>query len=401
MNELKIGGILSILVIVLLVTSGFAVVTQGIRGNDSLKTVAPMATSTYGVTFSETGLPSGSIWYINLTNGQFFSLSGSSITFYEPNGTYDYTIATNNKLYAPYPSSGTFTVNGNSVSIQVIFKLVLYAITFTETGLPAGTNWSVTLGNITKSSTTNKIVFNETNGSYSFTVKQISGYTSKPSSGIINVSGGNITKAVTFVPNGLYSVTFTENGLPSGTTWYINITNVESLTLTGSSITISLYNGSYNFTIASADKRYAPSPSSGSFTVNGANVNILITFHLVTYTVKFIENSLPTGTVWFVNLSNGQSFKGNLTSITFNEPNGSYSFTIATVDKRYAPSPYSGSFTVNGANVSVTINFYLVTFKITFTESGLPSGTLWFVNLSNGQSFKGNLTSITFSEPNG
>ncbi|MGC8709927.1 MAG: hypothetical protein ACP5RL_06515, partial [Thermoplasmata archaeon] len=84
MNELKIGGILSILVIVLLVTSGFAVVTQGIRGNDSLKTVAPMATSTYGVTFSETGLPSGSIWYINLTNGQFFSLSGSSITFYEP-----------------------------------------------------------------------------------------------------------------------------------------------------------------------------------------------------------------------------------------------------------------------------------------------------------------------------
>ncbi|MGC9138614.1 MAG: hypothetical protein ACP5G5_06405, partial [Thermoplasmata archaeon] len=296
MNELKIGGILSILVIVLLVTSGFAVVAQGIRGNDSLKTVAPMATSTYGVTFSETGLPSGSIWYINLTNGQFFSLSGSSITFYEPNGTYDYTIATNNKLYAPYPSSGTFTVNGNSVSIQVIFKLVLYAITFTETGLPAGTNWSVTLGNITKSSTTNKIVFNETNGSYSFTVKQISGYTSKPSSGIINVSGGNITKAVTFVPNGLYSVTFTENGLPSGTTWYINITNVESLTLTGSSITISLYNGSYNFTIASADKRYAPSPSSGSFTVNGANVNILITFHLVTYTVKFIENSLPTGT---------------------------------------------------------------------------------------------------------
>ncbi|MGC8693987.1 MAG: hypothetical protein ACP5RY_07090, partial [Thermoplasmata archaeon] len=155
------------------------------------------------------------------------------------------------------------------------------------------------------------------------------------------------------------------------------------------------------FTIATVDKRYAPSPYSGSFTVNGASVSVTINFYLVTFNITFTESGLPSGTLWFVNLSNGQSFNGSLTSITFNEPNGSYSFTIATVDKRYAPSPYSGSFAVNGANVSVTINFYLVTFKITFTESGLPSGTLWFVNLSNGQSFKGNSTSITFSEPNG
>jgi hypothetical protein len=56
-------------------------------------------------------------------------------------------------------------------------------------------------------------------------------------------------------------------------------------------------------------------------------------------------------------LSNGQSYSGTGTTITFSDLNGTYSYTIATVNKSYAPSPYSGTFTVNNTNVNINITF--------------------------------------------
>jgi len=103
----------------------------------------------------------------------------------------------------------------------------------------------------------------------------------------------------------------------------------------------------------------------------------------------------------YINLSNGQTIYVNGTTITFDEPNGTYSYTIATANKSYSPSPSSGTFTVNGSDVNISITFTLVTYTVTFAESGLPSGTMWYVNLSNGQSFSSTTNTITFNEPNG
>ncbi|MEM3490074.1 MAG: hypothetical protein QXO75_10550, partial [Nitrososphaerota archaeon] len=59
-----------------------------------------------------------------------------------------------------------------------------------------------------------------------------------------------------------YTVTFTESGLPSGTTWYVNITNgPDSGAITGSSYSFSLTNGTYSYTIATSDHTYRPSQS--------------------------------------------------------------------------------------------------------------------------------------------
>ncbi|MGC9137644.1 MAG: S53 family peptidase, partial [Thermoplasmata archaeon] len=76
-----------------------------------------------------------------------------------------------------------------------------YTVTFTESGLPSGTSWSVTLAGSTKSSTTNTITFSEPNGSYSFSVGTVTGYTASPSSGTINVNGANVNQAITFTAN--------------------------------------------------------------------------------------------------------------------------------------------------------------------------------------------------------
>jgi len=94
---------------------------------------------------------------------------------------------------------------------------------------------------------------------------------------------------------------------------------------------------------------------------NGLNVIVVITFNLVTYPVTFTESGLPLGTIWYVNLNNGQSFSSTTNKVTFNEPNGTYSYTISTKDKNYAPVISSGTFTMNGVNVNQTITFKAVT----------------------------------------
>jgi ABC-type transport system substrate-binding protein len=196
-----------------------------------------------------------------------------------------------------------------------------------------------------------------------------------------------------------YKITFTESGLPTGTSWSVTL-NGTTESSTTNTITFTEPNGTYSFTITTVDKRYSPSPSSGTFTVSGTNVNVGITFSLVIYTVTFTENGLTTGTIWYVNLSNGQSYSSKTNTISFTEPNGTYSYTIASSNKEYAPTQYSGSFTVNGAPVSESITFNLVTYKITFIESGLSSGTTWYVTLNNITKSSSNNT-IIFDEPNG
>jgi len=153
---------------------------------------------TYNVNFEEIGLPSGTKWYVNLSNGLSFTSTNSTITFKEPDGTYSYTIGTNNQMYEPKISSGTFAVNGTNVQILITFYEVTYNITFTENGLPSGTVWSVTLNGTTETSTTNTITFSEPNGIYSYSIRNVSGYLSSPSSGTITVSNANVNQGITF-----------------------------------------------------------------------------------------------------------------------------------------------------------------------------------------------------------
>ncbi|MGC8580584.1 MAG: hypothetical protein ACP5MB_11100, partial [bacterium] len=296
--------------------------------------------------------------------------SSDNLNWVNQNGTWHLSIIPRSNI------QGVISVEPNSY---------LYNITFIESGLPSGTLWYVNLSNGQSfSSSVPSLTFQEPNGTYSYTIGSISGYSSSPSSGSITVNGKNITQSITFTPLKTtvtkYSVTFTESGLPSGTSWSVTLNGT---TLSSSNSTISFYepNGTYSYTIGSISG-YSSSPSSGLVTISGLSQTIAIRFLQVKYNVTFTEAGLSKGSTWYVNLSNGQSFLVTGTSVTFSEPNGTYSYTIATNNKDYAPSKYFGTFIVNGTPVSEFINFVLVTYKITFTESGLPSGTSWSVTLN-------------------
>lgn len=77
----------------------------------------------------------------------------------------------------------------------------------------------------------------------------------------------------------------------------------------------------------------------------------------VKYPVAFHEENLPPGTVWYVNLSNGQSFSSTTSTISFNEPNGTYTFTATNLSDYYTTTSHF-SVTINGKNVTETVTYY-------------------------------------------
>lgn len=79
------------------------------------------------------------------------------------------------------------------------------ALVVTETGLPSGTNWSATVTDgppVTEYSRTSSIVFNnETNGTYTFSIGAVSGYTANPSSGSVVINGSSVYVPIAFQPS--------------------------------------------------------------------------------------------------------------------------------------------------------------------------------------------------------
>jgi len=72
----------------------------------------------YHVTFTETGLPPGATWSVTL-GGAVQSASGQ-ITFSEPNGSFQFSVASV-QAYTPFPASGPVLVNGTPQSFSIFF----------------------------------------------------------------------------------------------------------------------------------------------------------------------------------------------------------------------------------------------------------------------------------------
>ncbi len=151
----------------------------------------------YWVTFYESGLPSGIAWYVNVTNGSLHSSFSSVISFLEPNGTYSYIISSAAKNYSSPQHIGSFTVNGKPVSINASFSLT-YSVTFSEKGLPPGTEWGIDVGDNTVYSSNENITTLELSGTYYYFVEPINEYVASPSSGVVTVPDYNITVRIDF-----------------------------------------------------------------------------------------------------------------------------------------------------------------------------------------------------------
>ena len=361
----------------------------------------------YPVRFDASGLPPNIGWSVDLS-GLIQSSSGTSLTFYEPNGSYAFTPG-GAAGYAVSPPFGNLNVQGSAIRQNLTFSFFTWGVYFAESGLPAGTPWYV---NFTSGPTGFPLpaparivgtgqIFALANGSYSYTVQTSApGYLAPPP-GTLWVHGGG-SASVTFLPVD-YAVTFTENGLNAGTNWSVNLSGDLRASSTPT-ISFSEPNGVYSFTVV-AINGYHPTPSAGSVIVAGADPTpIPISFSSTwIYRVIFHESGLPVGTGWSVAI--GSQFASSLTDdVELDEPNGTYGYVVQAVPG--FTTTYSGILTVAGTSQIVPIVFLPQTFPVIVAEFGLPSGTNWSVTVSNvslgiSETHATNGSAIIFYLPNG
>jgi hypothetical protein len=345
----------------------------------------------YTISFAEAGLPSGTVFQVDLGGPYPLDRSGvSTVPFQVPDGTYPFSVpgATG---YSSTPSSGNVTVAGANASIALTFvpggSGTAYAVTFAETGLPAGTSWAVDLNGTIVSSSGSSIIFAEPNGTYPYGIGQVGEYVANPGSGQVAVDGSPVTVTVAFnltsSTPGQYPITFSEAGLPGGTNWSVSLSGASNETGRSTTPTIELWeeSGTYQVTIPAVAGESANSTT--EVTIAGSPAFVNVTFTPTRYVVSILETGLPSGASWSVKLYNASggvpaAATTSGVEMEFRLPDGSYNVDV-TGPTGYRVTLSQSVVTVAGASpAAVTAAFAAIPSSAESTAA-LPLGSIGIV----------------------
>ncbi len=190
------------------------------------------------------------------------------------------------------------------------------------------------------------------------------------SSNVSVISGAtNMVVATVPLPSGSYPI----GGLPASAA--VDVANGEVYVAEEANDNVCAIFGGTNKVVAAASVGSYPTTvavdaTNGDVYVtnsNSNNVSVIAIAPSEMYPITFAEAGLPSGTGWSVTL-NGTQQDSTTSTVTFSEPNGTYTFTIGSVTG-YAANPASGYVTVAGKPLTQEITF-------TAANSGTPSYTL-------------------------
>ncbi|QRF75709.1 hypothetical protein Thermo_01215 [Thermoplasmatales archaeon] len=347
-----------------IIPGGLSNGVQETLANDENGTPMNLAiTAPAGAVFTESGLTSGATWSVTM-NGTTVSGTTSTLTIpdLQYGDTYSYSI--NAQGFTADPSSGSVSVNDLTTSESVGFS-PSDSLTFSESGLASGTQWSLKLTypggtQSTPSTTGSSITFNNVPyGTYDWTYSIPSGYGILYQSGTASISPTSNTATETGSYYAVGDVTFTETGL-SGQTWGVSIgTSSQSTSASTIVFTNIAANSGVPYTV-SAPSSYIASPQTGE-AQEGTTTNIAFTYE-PGYSVTFTESGYPIapGDEWGVSMG-GTTIWSQTSSLSFTMHDGSYSYSVpktASSKYYYIADPSSGSVTVSGSNVNVQVHFY-------------------------------------------
>jgi hypothetical protein len=157
--------------------------------------------------FNNGGSVNGNPWSVSV-NGVMKASSADLISFEEEfsSGGTTFSYSSWSTGYSSSSGSGSVELEpSNSISTISIsfYSTASYTVTFSESGLPSDTQWTVDVAGKLKSSTGTSISFTEPNGVFGFSVSASNSYNPSPSSGSITVSGNSFTKGISFsAPSG-------------------------------------------------------------------------------------------------------------------------------------------------------------------------------------------------------
>jgi hypothetical protein len=373
--------------------------------------------ATYDLNFAESGLPAGTAWSVEVGNATvtsgLASSTGTTLAFPEDNGTLDYSVP-NQPGFVPNLSTGSATIDGANVTVSISFSAtVTYDVNFTEVGLPGGAMWAARIGGPTIYGSTPTLTIVEPSGSYSYAVAYVPEFEVSPPNGSLSLISSTSLQ-INYTAIAPYPVDFVESGLPSGSVWGVQLSGSfddsdygsdyplgnES---TGTAIDFAAPNGTY-FAYIAGPPGYEASTQADLIEVNGTGNTTTVAFQPASeYAVEFQETGLASGTAWFAEVNGILVNSSGASSLDFELPNSTYTFTAGGVPGHTA-DPASGSFGVDGAEVTEMISFggsvQPESYAVTFDETGLPAGSSWSVDFA-GTTSPSTGTSIAFDATNG
>lgn len=175
------------------------------HGSAVVETVHFVKERTVALKVEEKGLAYGRAWCIEVGDWQRCS-AGDALTFsgLTP-GAYTYVVmplslhtVTASVGKSPVALSGTLRLtSGRTLTLQYANPT---PVRFSETGLRAGTSWSVSVRGDVVASTNSSIVVYLSSGHYAYKIGQVAGYAKVKSVRVVVVAGEPVTVQITFVP---------------------------------------------------------------------------------------------------------------------------------------------------------------------------------------------------------
>ena len=328
------------------------------------------------VLVSGTGYTPGATITTTINNGAMIGTCGATVS---ADGTFSCAVTITG------PASGTpFTVratgsDGSFDSATAPFTITstppsTYTVTFTETGMRPAAGGGVAFNGGPSTPFGGRgieVVSSLANGTYDYTIAAGTGYellSSTPSSPV-TVNGTDVRVTVTFVE--LFSVTFTETGMPPGAGGGVAFNGGSTTPFGGGDNLIfgGLVNSSYAYTVsAGTGYQVVSATPSSPVTVSGSNGTVTVTFEAI-FGVTFIETGLPNGTAWSVTFDGSTRAASAPSSIAFvGVLNGTHTYSVADVSG-YTSTP------TTGAPTTTTVKGAPVTVGITFVAASPSSGT--------------------------
>ncbi|HTP54886.1 MAG TPA: kelch repeat-containing protein [Thermoplasmata archaeon] len=202
----------------------------------------------------------------------------------------------------------------------------------------------------------------------------------------------------------VYTVTYSESGLPTHKSWTVSFFGVVHSAPAGTSIQFSVLNGTYPYLVQS-DGGYQVSglPASGTLDVHGSDVNVSVLFvHGPTFTLTFHERGLGPFSNWCVTV--GATVCSTTPRVQFKHLTpGTYDYSLQPVGNLSTLTKLDGGIVASNGTVTVS---HGTTFQILFgssvhfVETGLPNGTNWTVHIG-GHATRSNSSTIVVLLRNG
>jgi hypothetical protein len=331
------------------------------------------------VRFTETGLPAGTRWWMNVSGESSLNSTTDTISTSLPSGTYDFTVGSANKSWAA-PRS-TFSVDGAALSLSVTFTQVTYIFNIYVDGLPrdAGYHlfgWSYnatfsTFEDVSCHRTCDGLAIGYgswTNGSFPYLMSGPAGYrlSGMPGEGNITTRGNtNIT--FQFVRGPTYKIDFTETGLSAGTKWcvqfgWISCSSTRSMRA-GSLFPfprLNLAPGRYTYSIEpiggntiTARIGQIAVPTSGVIDLT-QRTKVAIAYSYP-YELFFAESGLTTG-YWSVTIKGQTHYAPWNRTIEFNLTNGTYGYRVGG-ETGFTGSGNPAKAVIRGGGATVAVTY--------------------------------------------